>query len=70
MRLGYEKEKTKIAIRDAYSGYAGYEGEKAGYAYVPGLGYIPQIGHADPSTSGVGGSPEGKENGNKIGYMN
>ena len=51
------------------SGNAG-TGDKAGYVYVPGLGYVPQTGYADSNTSGVAGTPEGKENGNKIGYMN
>lgn len=52
------------------SGNAG-AGDKAGYVYVPGLGYVEDLnGGENAGKPAVGGTPEGKENGNKIGYMN
>lgn len=43
----------------------GPEGDKPGYIYVPGYGYI-----VDEGGGVIEGSPEGAENGNKIGVMN
>ena len=43
----------------------GPEGDKPGYIYIPGYGYI-----VDQGGGVIEGSPEGAENGNKIGVMN
>ena len=41
------------------------QGDKPGYIYIPGYGYI-----VDQGGGVIEGSPEGAENGNKIGVMN
>lgn len=63
-----EKQQTQEWTVDENGFYVGPEGEKPGYTYIPGFGYVESSGGVT-KLPGTDSSLEDAMNGNHIGYM-